>query len=71
MSRQECIENISHGAANYSMSKKSKTFCLTCHTEVTEEDFKRRVRDLGGPGHWLGCVLPMDHEGDCLVSKSR
>jgi hypothetical protein len=24
-----------------------------------------------GPGHWLGCSLPDDHDGDCLVPRGR
>jgi len=67
MSRKECIERVRHGGAGFSMSKLAKTFCLTCHSEFTAEDRERRIRDLGGPGHWIGCKLPTDHEGDCLT----
>jgi len=67
MSRQECIDLVWHGGAGFSMSKLSKTFCLTCHTEFTALDGERRVRDLGGHGHWIGCRLEKNHEGDCLV----
>lgn len=24
-----------------------------------------------GEGHWFGCTLPSNHEGDCMVRRSR
>jgi hypothetical protein len=69
-SRENCIKEVRHGGAAFQFEG-GRRFCLTCQSEVTEEDLAKRVNDLGGPGHWLGCKLPKNHDGDCLVARSE
>lgn len=68
LSRTDCIRLIRHGGATIIRIAGIKV-CLTCFTEVTEKDIEQRIKDIGGPGHWLGCVLPKNHEGDCVVKR--
>jgi hypothetical protein len=40
---------------------------------LTELESLAELLEPGGPreGHWFGCTLPADHEGDCVVRRSR
>lgn len=67
ISREECIKLIRHGLGSRIIL--NKNICLFCFTEVTEADIQQRIKDMCGPGHWLGCVSPKDHSGDCIVKS--
>ena len=68
LTRYECVRRVRHGGASIVFD--DGKFCLSCHTIVTEEDLANRVKALGGPGHWLGCLLDPNHDGDCVIKSS-
>lgn len=67
--REECTKVVNgrppwHGSG---IKFGDVTVCFYCNTIVTKQNLEDRVKAYGGPGHWLGCKLDPNHEGDCVL----
>lgn len=38
---------------------------------VVLDELEQLLDERGPEGHWHGCTLPPDHEGDCVVRRTR
>lgn len=69
-----CRERNSHGSTIYLFRNSDgieSRWCMVCYKPITIEESADYLRRCGGPGHWLGCKLDPNHDGDCVVPANR